>query len=118
MSDKYSDEEGDTSSYFIKSDNYSGQSFSDDSYFMSHIYESYIFNQFLASCPADAYDWRIPSMAYSLDQLIARKWGEAGHADPVKFQIQCVEKVCCKQIYHGKNPCDDGKPFVLTKVIF
>ena len=55
-------------------------------------------------------------MAYSLNQLIARKWGEAGHADPVKFQIKCVEKVCCEQIYHGKNPCDGGKPFILTKV--
>ena len=55
-------------------------------------------------------------MAYSLNQLIARDWGEAGHADPVKFEIKCVEKVCCEQISHGKNPCDDGKPFILTKV--
>ena len=55
-------------------------------------------------------------MAYPLEQLIARDWGDAGHADPVKFQIKCVEKVCCDQIYHGKNPCDNGKPFILTKV--
>ena len=54
-------------------------------------------------------------MAYSLDHLIEREWGEA-HTDPVKFEIKCVEKICCEQIYHGKNPCDGGKPFILTQV--
>ena len=54
-------------------------------------------------------------MAYSLDHLIEREWGDA-HTDPVKFEIKCVEKICCEQIYHGKNPCDDGKPFILTQV--
>ena len=54
-------------------------------------------------------------MAYSLDHLIEREWGDKV-TDPVKFEIKCVEKICCEQIYHGKNPCDGGKPFILTKV--
>ena len=54
-------------------------------------------------------------MAYSLDHLIEREWGDKV-TDPVKFEIKCVEKICCEQIYHGKNPCDGGKPFILTQV--